>query len=109
MYFLTSSIMEIINILLATIVAFLFSALYYSPKVFGEAWMNSLGYTHNDGNTSKKKRESSKATFMTMMIQTFIITFIQLTIVAFFIAAFQIINFSSVIIIVLLLWVMMTS
>ena len=47
--------LNIAAIFVATIVAFVIGGLWYSPILFGNAWMKHQGYTQKDKEKTKKK------------------------------------------------------
>ncbi len=94
--------METINlwsILVASVVAFAISAVWYSPILFGKEWMSLLGYTEKDIAETKKKGLTKS-----YVIQ-FIMTIITFIVIAFVISALNAQNVRDGAFIGLIAWV----
>ena len=65
-------------ILVAAIVAYVIGALWYSPALFGKAWMKLSGMTKKDLAKAKKKgmAKSYIGMFIALLVMTYVLAFI---------------------------------
>lgn len=59
-----------ISMVIATLIPMVVGFIYYNPKVFGNAWMNSLGITEED-----IKKQNMAKTYGIAIVMSFILAF----------------------------------
>lgn len=94
--------MTIVSILVATVIAFIFSSIYYSPALMWNIWQKSVGI----------KMDSKSFTWWKMVKifgTTFLLYFIQYFILAFFMSRVGADTVSEAIIISIMSWMLIES
>lgn len=95
--------MTIIAILLATVVAFIFSSIFYQEKIAGKAWAHAVWIKMD------KAHMSSTAKMTGIFLTTFVMYFLQFFVMSFFMSAMGVDTYSEAIIIGVLFWFLISS
>lgn len=86
--------MTIVSILVATVVAFIWSSLYYSPLMVMHAWQKAVGLKKEDIDSSK---------MMKVSLIAFVLYFLQFFILGFLMTRLNVMGYESAIIVAVIL------
>ncbi len=89
-------------IIASAIVAIIIGGLWYSPALFGNAWMKSLGWKKED--IAKAMKKMNSMTMATMYIKVFITSLVTAFVLSVIIHVFTITSLTNASELALLLW-----